>query len=73
METGGTTLLDHDPLSPDFSVDLPVKADKKIGLTQAGEDEYRGVLADTGLMPAAIWRLKYSVPARGTAREPRGR
>lgn len=58
----GTTLLDHDPLSPDFAVDLPVKADKKIGLTQAGEDEYRGVLADTGLMPAAIWRLKYSVP-----------
>jgi hypothetical protein len=58
----GATLLDHDPLNPGFSLDLPVNVDKKIGATQAGEDEYRGVLADTGLLPLAIWRLKFFVP-----------
>jgi len=57
-----TTLLDHDPLSPDFTPDLPPRTAKRIGLTQAGEDEYSGVLADTGLMPVAIWRAKVFVP-----------
>jgi hypothetical protein len=31
-------------------------------LTQASEDEYRGVLADTDLMPRTIWRAKYFAP-----------
>ena len=60
----GTTLLDHDPLIAGFALpaDLPIKAGKNLALTQAGEDEYRGVLADTGILPAAIWRLKWVVP-----------
>jgi hypothetical protein len=56
-------LLDRDPLPPDFKLpvwtplhvgDLP-----QIGLIQASEDEYRGVLEDTGVVPQVIWRWKY--------------
>jgi hypothetical protein len=58
-----TTLLDRDPLGPDFT--LPVTApvhiqnSARIAWMQSGEDEYRGVLADTGVLPQAIWRAKY--------------
>ena len=60
---GEPTLLDRDPLPPDVSVpaNLPAKIGDapRIGLTQASEDEYRGVLADTGVSPVEIWRAKY--------------
>jgi hypothetical protein len=58
-----TTLLDRDPLSPTFT--LPAAAADKIGdytrigVMQAAEDEYRGVLQDTGAEPQQIWRAKY--------------
>jgi hypothetical protein len=57
------SLLDRDPLQPGFTT--PSIAEQKmddldlIGWTQASEDEYRGVLADCGEMPEAIWRAKY--------------
>lgn len=57
------SLLDRDPLPPGFA--LPDVAEERmgdmhrIGWTQATEDEYRGVLADCGVMPEAIWRAKY--------------
>lgn len=60
------SLLERDPLAIGFSV--PEIAPKRIGrfsriaLTQAGEDEYRGVLADTGSEPEEIWRFKYYEP-----------
>jgi hypothetical protein len=56
-------LLDRDPLAPSFA--SPLKAPPKlneyarVGFTQASEDEYRGVLADTGRTPRLIWRAKY--------------
>jgi hypothetical protein len=59
-------LLDRDPLTPGFT--LPAQAPPelnqyvRLGFTQASEDEYRGVLADTKLMPKIIWRAKYYVP-----------
>jgi len=58
-----TTLLDRDPLPPKF--ELPALAVERmgeytrVGCTQAAEDEYRGVLEDTGLEPQQIWRIKY--------------
>lgn len=56
-------LLERDPLAPDFRPGVPVPeqagALRLIGVTQASEDEYRGVLEDTGLKPQAIWRWKY--------------
>ena len=56
-------LLDRDPLPPAFPTpELPraqIGDYRLIGLTQAAEDEYRGVLADTGLAPREIWRAKY--------------
>ena len=59
-------LLPRDPLPPDFTVpeSLSAKAGDwtRIGFTQAGEDEYRGVLADTGIEPREIWRAKYFRP-----------
>jgi len=59
-------ILDRDPLVPGFSVPglAPKQAGSlpQIGVTQASEDEYRGVLEDTGLMPQAIWRWKYYRP-----------
>lgn len=61
-----TTLLDRDPLPPSFV--LPTFAPPqfldytRIGITQSSEDEYRGVLADTGITPQLIWRAKYYRP-----------
>jgi hypothetical protein len=59
-------LLDRDPLAPDFATPelapTTVAGNPRIGLTQASEDEYRGVLADTGLTPVSIWRAKYLTP-----------
>jgi hypothetical protein len=58
-----TSLLDRDPLAPGFG--LPALVPDRIGdaqriaCTQASEDEYRGVLEDTGVLPRAIWRVKY--------------
>lgn len=60
------TLLDRDPLEPGFA--LPPWVPEKIGsrrriaITQASEDEYRGVLADGGVSPREIWRIKYFEP-----------
>jgi hypothetical protein len=57
------TLLDRDPLAPAVTIPdvFPTKLDaqRRIAVTQAGEDEYRGVLADTGVTPLSIWRAKY--------------
>jgi hypothetical protein len=57
------SLLERDPLTPDFSLraQAPQQAGplRQIGLTQASEDEYRGVFDDTGVMPRVIWRWKY--------------
>lgn len=62
----GHALLERDPLPPEFQVPAlaPTRAGSlpRIGVTQAPEDEYRGVLEDTGLMPRAIWRWKYYRP-----------
>jgi hypothetical protein len=59
-------LLERDPLQPDFTPPslAPEQAGpmRRIGVTQAAEDEYRGVLEDTGVMPRAIWRWKYYRP-----------
>ncbi len=56
-------LLQRDPLAPGFAVPeaCPARAGEwtRIGFTQASEDEYRGVLEDTGLAPLEIWRAKY--------------
>jgi len=56
-------LLARDPLPPDFAVPdcaAPELGDmQRIGITQAAEDEYRGVFADAGAAPLAIWRIKY--------------
>lgn len=61
-----TTLLDRDPLSHSFALPLLVPAQlaeyTRIAITQAAEDEYRGVLADTGVVPLLIWRAKYYRP-----------
>jgi hypothetical protein len=60
------SLLDRDPLTPGFAIPALAPAtianNPRIGLTQASEDEYRGVLADTGLSPVSIWRAKYYTP-----------
>ena len=59
-------LLDRDPLTPGFALPAQAPAELnqyvRLGFTQASEDEYRGVLSDTGLMPKLIWRAKYYVP-----------
>jgi hypothetical protein len=60
------TLLDRDPLTPSFKLPglLPATLGprSRIAVIQASEDEYRGVLADTGIQPTAIWRAKYYRP-----------
>jgi len=57
------SLLERDPLTPSFVVPDLVKEHmgnaSLIAYTQASEDEYRGVLADTDVMPQLIWRAKY--------------
>jgi len=59
-------LLQRDPLPPDFRLPdcLPAKAGglARIAVSQAAEDEYRGVLANTGTEPKEIWRAKYHKP-----------
>jgi hypothetical protein len=59
-------LLQRDPLAPDFTTPDWIPAQigeyKNIGVTMASEDEYRGVLADIGTEPIAIWRVKYLKP-----------
>lgn len=61
-----TTILDRDPLSPSAILPaiLPQQAGalSRIAVSQAGEDEYRGVLSDTGVTPLEIWRAKYHRP-----------
>ena len=61
-----TTLLDRDPLPSGFPPPALAPARladyTRIGITQAAEDEYRGVLADTGVLPQIIWRAKYYRP-----------
>ena len=60
------TLLDGDPLAPGFAppalAPTHLLGYTRIGITQAAEDEYRGVLADTGFAPQLIWRAKYYRP-----------
>ena len=60
---GSATLLDRDPLAPSFHIPSVIPASlgslNKIAITQAAEDEYRGVLSDTGSLPLSIWRAKY--------------
>jgi hypothetical protein len=59
-------LLEHDPLAPGFSLPewVPPQVGDwiRIGVTQAAEDEYRGVLQDTDVAPLEIWRVKYYKP-----------
>jgi len=61
-----TSLLDRDPLPAGFGVPgwIPASAGNAqlAGLTEASEDEYRGVLDDIGAEPAEIWRAKYYIP-----------
>jgi hypothetical protein len=68
---GETTLLDRDPLKPGAPIgeSLPAQLGdwKRIGVTEAGEDEYRGVLADVGTEPQIIWRGKYYRPGEWDA------
>lgn len=60
------SLLQRDPLAPNFTSPdwLPQRIGEavRIGVTPASEDEYRGVLADVGVEPQAIWRAKYFPP-----------
>ena len=60
---GRPTLLDRDPLLWCFAVPgvIPARLGGlgRIAVSQAGEDEYRGVLADCGVLPLCLWRLKY--------------
>lgn len=57
------TILDRDPPAPDFALPawLPARAGEAglVGVSAGGEDEYRGVAADTGSTPLEIWRAKY--------------
>lgn len=60
------TLLDRNPLTLplDAFPDAPQTAGDaiRVGVTQAGENEYRDEFQDTGLMPTSIVRVKYSSP-----------
>ncbi len=66
-----TTLLDRDPLLPSFTLPAALPASlgalKRIAISQAGEDEYRGVLADAKVKPDSIWRGKYYQPGEWDA------
>ena len=57
------SLLDRDPLAAGDRVPAWVPKQiggwKQVGATQPGEDEYRGVLADAGVSPSRLWRVKY--------------
>lgn len=59
------TLLDHDPLSPDFvlpSVPSHLNNATCIGVTSPNESVYRGVLEAAGVKPVQIWQFKYYIP-----------
>jgi hypothetical protein len=57
------TLLDRDPLVPGATIPAFVPAhagaSERIAVSQGGEDECRGVLADCQVEPKQIWRVKY--------------
>jgi hypothetical protein len=57
------TILDRDPLPALFPLPAALPATlgslSRIAVTQASEDEYRGVRSDTGFEPLSIWRAKY--------------
>jgi hypothetical protein len=65
---GSATLLDRDPLIPSFRLPSIIPSSlgslRLIASIQASEDEYRGVLADTGIEPLSIWRAKYYEPGQ---------
>jgi hypothetical protein len=65
-QRGPPNLLEHAPLDPTFALPGWVPAQlgewTKIGVVQAGEDEYRGVEVDTGSAPLEIWQVKYYKP-----------
>lgn len=56
---GQTTILDRDPALPPEIFPTQLGDWTLVGLTQAGEDEYRGVLQDTSVEPQLIIRAKY--------------
>jgi len=59
---GEPSLLDRDPLLVGYqppAAPATLDAMNLIGLTQPSEDEYRNVLADTGVEPVQMWRCKY--------------
>jgi hypothetical protein len=61
-----TTILDHDPLTiplePVALAPAVLGSAQQVGITQAGENEYRDVLEDTGIKPESIWRAKFYEP-----------
>jgi len=62
---GESALLERPPLEWKTPIpDSPAIAEgwTRIALTQAAEEEYRGVLADVGIAPGEIWRVKYYRP-----------
>jgi hypothetical protein len=62
---GQVALLQRDGLGQDVPPSwLPSSHGqwRLIGITDPGEDEYRGVLEDTGNLPKRIWRAKYYRP-----------
>lgn len=60
---GQATLLDRDPLPVGFTVPVDIPATlgplTMVAITQASENEYRAVLADTGQEPVSMWCAKY--------------
>ncbi len=70
-QRGAATLLDRDPLSPDFTVPGVIPSAlgglHRIAITQVAEDEYRGVLTDAGVTPRSIWHAKYHAPGQWDA------
>ena len=60
---GQGNLLDRDPVQPDTVLPTWVPSTigtmKRIGTLAGSEDEYRGVLADSGVEPQEVWRVKY--------------
>ncbi len=62
---GEGALLERSPLQWNSPIPVvPAVAGKwtRLAVTQAAEEEYRGVLADAGIAPEEIWRVKYHQP-----------
>ena len=62
---GAPTLLDRDPLAPDFALPaVPTHVGNSIcvGVTEPNESVYRGVLETAGVKPQQIWQFKYYAP-----------